>query len=81
LDGSLNEYKCKCLDAFDSLGKVSIVHIPSEQNEKANALAQQAFGYNVQCGLFETKTGSMLQAVLVVPGGESESAEAFGQDD
>jgi hypothetical protein len=31
-------------------------HVPREENPKANALAQQAFGYNVQKRNFQKKT-------------------------
>jgi hypothetical protein len=64
LDGSLNEYQCNCLDIFEMLGDVDIMHIHHEHNEKANTLAQQASGYDIQQGVFKTRVEPMLQFVL-----------------
>ena len=45
--GSLNAYLDKCLDIISCFDEFVIRHIPREENEKANALAQQTSGYNV----------------------------------
>jgi ribonuclease HI len=57
LNGSLNAYLDKCLDIISCMDEFVIYHIPREENPKANALAQQASGYNVQKKKFSrTKT-------------------------
>jgi hypothetical protein len=48
LNGSLNAYLDKCLDIISCMDEFVIYHIPREENPKANALAQQASGYDVQ---------------------------------
>jgi ribonuclease HI len=48
LNGSLNAYLDKCLDIISCVDEFVIYHVPREENPKANALAQQASGYNVQ---------------------------------
>jgi hypothetical protein len=48
LNGSLNAYLDKCLDIISCMDEFVIYHVPREENPKVNALAQQAFGYNVQ---------------------------------
>jgi hypothetical protein len=48
LNGSLNAYLDKCLDIISYIDEFVIYHVPPEENLKANALAQQAFSYNVQ---------------------------------
>ena len=46
-NGSLNAYLDRCLDIISSFDEFVIRHLPREENEKANALTQQASGYNV----------------------------------
>ena len=46
-NGVLNAYLDKCLDIISCFDEFVIRHIPREENEKANALAQQASSYNV----------------------------------
>jgi len=46
-NGVLNAYLDKCLDIISCFDEVVIRQISREDNEKANALAQQASGYNV----------------------------------
>ena len=46
-NGALNAYLDKCLDIISCFDEFVIRHIPREDNQKANALAQQASGYNV----------------------------------
>jgi hypothetical protein len=48
LNGSLNAYLGKCLDIISCMDEFVIYHVPREENSKANALAQQASGYNIQ---------------------------------
>jgi ribonuclease HI len=48
LNGSLNAYLDKCLDIISCVDEFGIYHIPREENPKANTLAQQASGYDVQ---------------------------------
>jgi hypothetical protein len=48
LNGSLNVYLDKCLDIISCMDEFVIYHVLREENLKANTLAQQASGYNVQ---------------------------------
>jgi ribonuclease HI len=48
LNGFLNAYLDKCLDIISCMDEFAIYHVPREENLKANALAQQASGYNVR---------------------------------
>jgi ribonuclease HI len=56
LNGSLNAYLDKCLDIISCMDEFVIYHVTREENPKANALAQQASGYNVQKKILGTKT-------------------------
>jgi hypothetical protein len=55
LNGSLNAYLDKCLDIISYMDEFVIYHVPREENPKANALAQQASGYNVQKRNFQER--------------------------
>ena len=46
-NGSLNAYLDRCLDIISCFDEFVIRHIPRDSNQKANALAQLASGYNV----------------------------------
>jgi hypothetical protein len=48
LNDFLNAYLDKCLDIISCMDEFVIYHVPREENPRANALAQQASGYNVQ---------------------------------
>jgi hypothetical protein len=48
LNGSLNVCLDKCLDIISCMDEFVIYHVLREENLKANTLAQQASGYNVQ---------------------------------
>jgi hypothetical protein len=48
LNGFLNAYLDKCLDIISCVDEFVIYHVPREENPRANALAQQASGYNVR---------------------------------
>jgi ribonuclease HI/probable phosphoglycerate mutase len=48
LNGFLNAYLDKCLDIISCMDEFVIYHVPREENPRANALAQQAPGYNVR---------------------------------
>jgi hypothetical protein len=45
----------KCLDIISCMDEYVIYHVPREENPKANALAQQAFGYSVQKRIFQER--------------------------
>ena len=47
-NGSLNAYLDKYLNISSSFDEFVIRHLPREENGEANALAQQASGYNVE---------------------------------
>jgi ribonuclease HI/probable phosphoglycerate mutase len=55
LNGYLNAYLDKCLDIISYMDEFVIYHVPREGNPKANALAQQASGYNVQKRNFQER--------------------------
>jgi ribonuclease HI len=55
LNGSLNAYLDKCSDIISCMDEFVIYHVPREENPKANALAQQASGYNVQKRIFQER--------------------------
>jgi hypothetical protein len=44
----LNAYLDNCLDIISCMDEFDIYHVPREENPRANALAQQASGYNVR---------------------------------
>jgi ribonuclease HI len=52
LDGVVNSYQDKCLDIIKLFATFNIKHIPREENNRANQLAQQASGYVVNQGVF-----------------------------
>jgi ribonuclease HI len=52
----LNSYRDKCLELIKTLETFHIKYIPREKNKEANALAQQASGYEVKRGLFVIKS-------------------------
>ena len=51
-NGSLNAYLDRCLDIISYFDEFVIRHIPRDSNKKANALAQQASGYDVTKKIF-----------------------------
>jgi hypothetical protein len=55
LNGCLNAYLDKCLDIISCMDEFVIYHVPREENPKANALTQQASGYNVQKRNFQER--------------------------
>jgi ribonuclease HI len=55
LNGSLNAYLYKCLYIISCMDEFVIYHVPREENPKANTLAQQASGYNVQKRNFQER--------------------------
>jgi hypothetical protein len=72
LDGTLNSYQEKCLDMVKTMDAFHIKHVPREENEEADALAQQASGREVTKGLFFVKTRP---AVCPTAEGDNESAK------
>ena len=51
-NGSLNTYLDRCLDIISCFDEFVIRHIPRDSNKKANALTQQASGYDVTKKIF-----------------------------
>jgi ribonuclease HI len=74
LDGVLNGYREHCMDIMSKLERVSIKHIPHEDNARANKLAQQASSYDVQRGKFTVKQEPMPCEIGVIQEGQDESA-------
>jgi hypothetical protein len=70
-NGYLNAYIDKCLDIISCSHEFVTRHIPREENGKANALAQQASGYNIVKKYFnirkpmQTKSDSLVLDQLV----------------
>jgi hypothetical protein len=83
LDGSLNEYKERCMDILNGFGQFSIGHISRGENNRANALAQQTSGYDIRRGRFEVKYKPTLCAILAIQedGGESANSSSPVEDD
>ena len=52
---TLNAYLNKCLNIIYSFDEFVIRHLPRKENGQANALAQQASGYNVRKGKFNVR--------------------------
>jgi ribonuclease HI len=55
LNGSLNVYIDKCLDIISCMDEFVIYHVPREENQKANALAQQASVYRSRKEIFRNR--------------------------
>jgi len=65
-NGVLNAYLDKCLDIISCFDEFVIRHIPREDNEKANALAQQASDYNVTKKYFNIRKPMRIKAESLV---------------
>ena len=55
LEGSLNIYLDKCIDAIAYFVEFQIRRIPKHDNNEANMLAQQASGYDISGHNFHIK--------------------------
>ena len=62
----LNAYLDKCLDIISCFDEFVIRHIPREDNEKANALAQQASDCNVTKKYFNIRKPTRIKAESLV---------------
>ena len=62
----LNAYLDKFHDIISSFDEFAIKHLPREENGQANALAQQASGYDVRRGKFNIKKPMQIEAKLQV---------------
>ena len=65
-NGSLNAYLDRCLDIISCFDEFIIRHIPRDSNQKANALAQQASGYNITKKYFNMRKPMRAIAELLV---------------
>ena len=65
-NGSLNAYLDRCLDIISCFDEFVIRHIPRDSNKKANALAQQASGYNITKKYFNMRKPMQATAELLV---------------
>ena len=65
LDGVLNAYLDRCLDIIACLDEFAIYHVPREKNPRANSLAQQASGYEVQKRNFREKKPTFGEAEIL----------------
>ena len=65
-NGSLNAYLDRCLDIISCFDEFVIRHIPRDSNQKADALAQQASGYNVTKKYFNMRKPMRAKAEILV---------------
>src|SRR6185312_2539155 len=65
-NGSLNAYLDRCLDIISCFDEFVIRHIPRDSNKKANALSQQASGYDVTKKYFNMRKQIRATAELLV---------------
>ena len=77
-NGSLNAYLDKCIDIISSFDEFVIRHLPREENGQANALAQQASGYDVRKGKFNVRKLMQIEAELQVLNEPVKPVEATG---
>ena len=77
-NGSLNAYLDKCVDIISSFDEFVIRHLPREENGQANALAQQASGYDVRKGKFNVRKLMQIEAELQVLNEPVKPVEATG---
>ena len=64
--GYLNAYLDRCLDIISCFDEFVIRHIPRDSNKKANALAQEASGYDVTKKYFNMRKPMRAIAELLV---------------
>ena len=65
-NGSLNAYLDRCLDIISCFDEFVIRYILRGENGKANALAQQASGYDVTKKYFNIRKPMWIKAELLV---------------
>jgi ribonuclease HI len=65
LNGVLNAYLDKCLDIITCLDDFVISHVPREENPRANSLAQQASGYDIQKRNFHERKPTFSEAEVL----------------
>jgi hypothetical protein len=82
MDGTLNEYREKCLGMLSNKEESSINHVHRVKYVIANMLAQQALGYGVRDGRFDVKTAPGTSSVMVqeVKNGVSHDTESGKAD-
>jgi ribonuclease HI len=73
LDGILNEYKEECVKALANFEKARVQHVPRKDNEMANALAQQASGYQIRRAKFGVRPRPMIGTVLAIQSGAEDN--------
>jgi hypothetical protein len=81
LDGGLNKYRDKCLDMIGSLKDFNIEHVQQGNNVRANVLAHQASGYDVQCRRFGITRRPATDLMLAIQGEEVVGSDVMGNDD
>jgi hypothetical protein len=64
LDGVLNGYKEECIKALARFERVQNYHMQRKDNRVANALAQQASGYQARRGRFGVRPRPMVGSIL-----------------
>jgi hypothetical protein len=66
LDVVLNSYRDRCLDIIKLFDTFSIKHIPREENNRANRLAQQASGYIISQGIFWVASVGLVEHIYAL---------------
>jgi hypothetical protein len=75
LNGFLNAYLDKCLDIISCMDEFVIYHVPREEYPRANALAQQASGYNVRIFFPRTQTVAYSRVFCSGDTGQADAAD------
>ena len=78
LDGSLRSRLNACLDLIIKFAEFKIRHIPRHENQKANLLAQQASGYDVEKNNFHLQAKPMHKNFNFFCAGAAEPAQSTG---
>ena len=79
LSEHLNIYLDKCLDIIACFDEFTIYHVPREENPRANALAQQASGYDIQKRNFHERQPTYAKAGCYAADQPVRPPEATGQ--
>jgi ribonuclease HI len=75
LNDFLNAYLDKCLDIISCMDEFVIYHVPREKNPRANALTQQAPGYNVRKKISRTQTVAYNRVFCSGDTGQADAAD------
>jgi ribonuclease HI len=74
LAGALNEYRERCMDIIRGFEQINNSHVSRDENNKVNALGQQASDYDVRQEKIEIRREPTSCAILAIQGDHSKSA-------